>query len=86
MPGVQQALPFDGLAEVPTASPWCQRWRERAHSWRHVSEGGFDARHYEVEPISEKDAEAFVRTHHYSASYPVIFTVNFRQPRQPHPC
>ncbi|MER8226497.1 hypothetical protein ABTZ58_39670 [Streptomyces sp. NPDC094143] len=55
---------------MPTASPWCQRWRQRTHSWRHVSEGGFDARHYEVEPISEKDAEAFVRTHHYSATYP----------------
>ncbi|MFI8169744.1 hypothetical protein ACIGAN_25755 [Streptomyces sp. NPDC085931] len=70
MPAIQQELPFDDLPEVPTSAPWCQRWRERAHSWRHVSEGGFDARHYEVEPISEKDAEAFVRTHHYSASYP----------------
>jgi hypothetical protein len=22
---------------------WCQRWRARQHSWRHVNEGGFDA-------------------------------------------
>ncbi|SOD65405.1 hypothetical protein SAMN06272781_0151 [Streptomyces sp. 1222.2] len=29
---VQETLPFEDLPEVPTASPWCQRWRERRHS------------------------------------------------------
>ncbi len=44
---VQQTLPFEDLPEVPISSPWCQRWRQRQHSWRHVGEGGFDARRYE---------------------------------------
>jgi hypothetical protein len=28
---------------VPVESDWCQRWRNLRHSWRHRSEGGFDA-------------------------------------------
>jgi hypothetical protein len=49
----------------------CQRWREGRHSWRHVSEGGFDRSLFEVAPIDDdKTAKAFVVDHHYSASYP----------------
>lgn len=59
------------LPEVATASLWCQRWRAGRHSWRHVREGGFDARHYRVEPIDEPTARAWVVSNHYSASYPV---------------
>lgn len=48
----------------------CQRWNTRRHSWRHPSEGGFDARRYVVEPIHETLAGAFVETHHYAGSMP----------------
>ncbi|WP_254401029.1 hypothetical protein [Streptomyces sp. AC555_RSS877] len=66
---VQETLPFEDLPEMPTVSPWCQRWRERTHSWRHVHDGGFNARHFTVAPLDEKPAEKFVITHHYSGSY-----------------
>lgn len=68
---VQDPLPFEDLAEIPTSSPWCQRWRGRRHSWRHRSEGGFDHRHYEVEPLEERLAKSFVLEHHYSSAFPV---------------
>jgi hypothetical protein len=58
------------LPEVATASPWCQRWTSRRHSWRHISEGGFDPCHYTVEPIAEQAARDWIVGHHYSASYP----------------
>lgn len=58
------------VSEIATASPWCQRWTRRAHSWRHISEGGFDPSRYCVEPISEADARAWIVEHHYSGSYP----------------
>jgi hypothetical protein len=57
-------------AEVATASPWCQRWTRRAHSWRHIGEGGFDQSRYRVEPITESAAWAWIVEHHYSGSYP----------------
>lgn len=49
---------------------YCQRWESRTHSWRHVSEGGFTPSAYEVAPLPERDARAFVTRHHYAASYP----------------
>jgi hypothetical protein len=52
------------------ASDFCQRWSGRRHSWRHRSEGGFDARRYDVGPLIEAHARAFVEANHYSASYP----------------
>jgi hypothetical protein len=55
---------------VSPASDWCQRWTERQHSWRHRSEGGFDASRYAVEPVVESVAKGYVERHHYSASYP----------------
>jgi len=58
------------MPEVATASPWCQRWRAGWHSWRHVHDGGFDARCYRVEPISDAAARSWVVANHYSASYP----------------
>ncbi|MFJ5926617.1 hypothetical protein ACIQF6_28840 [Kitasatospora sp. NPDC092948] len=66
----QDVLPLE-LGEFPTSSPWCQRWDGRRHAWRHVSEGGFDARRYVVGAVSEEEAKAFVVRHHYSGSYPV---------------
>lgn len=67
---VQGILPFDDLTEIPNASDWCQRWRGRRHSFRHVSEGGFDARRYAVEALPETAAKEFVVGHHYSGSFP----------------
>ncbi|MGW7365403.1 Mom family adenine methylcarbamoylation protein [Streptomyces sp. NPDC054841] len=70
---IQETLPFEDLPEMPTASPWCQRWREGKHSWRHVRDGGFDARHYQVEVIPEEEpGKGFVLAHHYSRSYPAV--------------
>jgi hypothetical protein len=66
----EQLLPGSSLAELPTASDWCQRWRHRQHSWRRPEDGGFDARCYEVHPIDETTAKQYVVTHHYSQSYP----------------
>ncbi|WP_406834828.1 hypothetical protein ACICHK_00190 [Streptomyces sp. AHU1] len=63
-------LPFEHTPEVPTVSPWCQRWREGRHSWRHLRDGGFDARRYRVDVVPESVAKPFVLTHHYSHSYP----------------
>jgi hypothetical protein len=54
----------------PSASGLCQRWTNRHHSWRHISEGGFDRRRYDVAPINESAARAYVERHHYSGSYP----------------
>ncbi|MEU9158487.1 hypothetical protein AB0D59_50200 [Streptomyces sp. NPDC048417] len=65
----RQQLPFTIQTEMPIASDWCQRWQQGTPSWRHVSEGGFDARCYAVEPLPEEDAKAFVLQHHYSASH-----------------
>jgi hypothetical protein len=52
------------------ASAFCERWTDRRHSWRHVSEGGFDRSRYEVAAIDELVARAYVERHHYSGSYP----------------
>lgn len=52
------------------ASTACQRWTLGRHSWRHLSEGGFDARRFTVDEIPEATARAFVCRHHYTASYP----------------
>jgi hypothetical protein len=53
------------------ASDLCQRWRSGGrHSWRHRSEGGFDARRYDVAPLAEADARTFVAANDYSRTYP----------------
>jgi hypothetical protein len=58
------------LAEINPASDLCQRWQAGEHSWRHKSEGGFDASRYTVEPITEQAAKSFVVREHYSGAYP----------------
>jgi hypothetical protein len=54
----------------PDGGDWSQRWRERQHSWRHTSEGGFDPNRYAVIPLAEGPAREFVQAHHYSSSWP----------------
>ena len=46
------------------------RWRDRSHSWRHRSDGGFNRHRYEVAALDEATARSFVEQHHYSGSYP----------------
>lgn len=56
---------------IDPASPWCQRWQDRRSSWRHVSEGGFDRRRYDVvELLDDTTPRAYVERHHYSGTYP----------------
>ena len=50
-------------------SGWCQRTTRRRGSWKHVSAGGFNKRHYQVVPLPWKTARDFILTHHYSGSY-----------------
>jgi hypothetical protein len=52
------------------ASDYTERWRLGRASWRHVSEGGFDRRLYDVGTVDELTAKAFVERHHYSHTYP----------------
>jgi hypothetical protein len=47
-----------------------QRWLDGRHSWRHIHEGGFDRRRYEVAAIEEAAARPFCERHHYSHSWP----------------
>lgn len=54
----------------PQPSLFCQRWWDGQHSWRHRSEGGFDADRYSVASIDETPAKEFVLRHHYSGTYP----------------
>jgi hypothetical protein len=58
------------LPELSPAGDHCLRWSERRHSWRRVSDGGFDARRYEVAPVEERVARPFVVRHHYEGTYP----------------
>lgn len=55
--------------EVSPPSDWCQRWQDRRPGWRHRSEGGFDALRYEVAPVDDRLAKAYVERHHYAGSY-----------------
>ncbi|MFC8021633.1 Mom family adenine methylcarbamoylation protein [[Kitasatospora] papulosa] len=86
-PVLTHLLPTNDLGEFPTATPWCQRWRERRHSFRHTSAGGFDPRHYIVEPLAVRTAKEFVLQHHYSGSFPSakktfgLFNISEGEPR-----
>lgn len=53
-------------------SPFCQRWDNGRHSWRHVSEGGFDRHLFDVSPIHEAAARAVVERHHYARTLPAV--------------
>ncbi|MGW6202160.1 Mom family adenine methylcarbamoylation protein [Streptomyces sp. NPDC055089] len=67
---LEDVLPTDDLGEISTAAPWCQRWQDRRHSFRHTSAGGFNPRHYTLEPLAIPTAKKFVLQHHYSGSFP----------------
>ena len=56
-------------AVVEQLGLFCQRWDRRRASYRPAGEI-FDPRFASVEPIGEREAKAFVETHHYSGSYP----------------
>ena len=60
--------------EVSPASQWCQRWNGGTHTWRHRSQGGFDADRYSVEPLDESAAKRYITTNHYSSSYPAALS------------
>jgi hypothetical protein len=57
------------MPEVSPSSDWCQRWREGEAGWRHQSEGDFDPGSYEVAPLDDRTARAYVLAHHYSRTY-----------------
>ncbi len=46
-----------------------QRWEDRTPSWRHASEGGFNAADYDVVALEWGAAFVFVTTHHYSGAF-----------------
>jgi hypothetical protein len=48
------------------ASDYCQRHTNRQQSWRHISEGGFNSRLFEVASITQPVAIAFTARHHYA--------------------
>lgn len=60
------------LATALSATPVvCQRWRDGRASYRDINDPEpFDRRRYTVDVIDERTARAFIRTHHYSRSYP----------------
>lgn len=60
-----------GQLVLPTDTSWCQRSEPgRVHSWRHRSDGGFDAASYEAVRVDEATARSFVLDRHYSGTYP----------------
>ncbi len=65
-------LPEQLALPDPTASEWCQRWRNRRGSWRRTSEGGFNADVYRTIPLDERIAKRFTIQHHYSGSWPAV--------------
>lgn len=58
------------LPEADVASPFCQRWTARQHSFRHRRDGGFDADRYAVESVDHSVARAYVLANHYSGTWP----------------
>lgn len=54
-----------------TTSLMCQRWTGRRLSWALAAPGErFDARLYEVHPVDEAVAKAYILANHYSGTYP----------------
>lgn len=60
-----------GLVEREVALPadWSLRWRDGRSHWRHRADGGLDRRLYDVAPIADRTAKAYVLRHHYQHSY-----------------
>lgn len=52
-----------------STQPGNQRWRDRRDSYRPAGETIRTAE-YEVAPVGEREAKAFIVAHHYSRSYP----------------
>jgi hypothetical protein len=52
------------------ADGWAQRWSNRAPTWRHTSQGGFDRRRYEV---VEAPARTYIQANHYLSGRPLIY-------------
>jgi hypothetical protein len=50
------------------AIPFAQRWTERRESWQTIEP--FDPSRYEVAPLDQAEARAFVERHHYSGTFP----------------
>lgn len=55
--------------DVSSAADWCLRCRDQRQSWRHRSEGGFDASVFEVAALDDRTAKAYVERNHYSGTY-----------------
>ncbi|MCW2901007.1 MAG: hypothetical protein JWO67_3272 [Streptosporangiaceae bacterium] len=72
MPVSQLAVSPQQL-ELGFDAPVCQRWNHRRHSFLRTSEGGFDTARYRVRSLPAAPARAFVTTHHYSGTWPVIY-------------
>jgi hypothetical protein len=49
-----------------------QRWRDGTDSWHPAHEGGFNPDRFDVAPIDHAAAAAFVRQHHYAATWPSV--------------
>lgn len=71
MPRIQNLTAPQQL-ELPDTGVLCQRWRDRVHSFRRTSEGGFDPARYRVRALPAAAARAFVTAHHYSATWPAV--------------
>lgn len=62
------------IQQPPLSPEWCQRWKGHNHSWRHISEGGFNSADYDVDHCDEREAKRFSLDHHYSGSFPATRT------------
>lgn len=51
---VMAGYSYPPAVRTPTSQQFCQRWHPGGwHSWRHVSDGGFDRRRFRVAEIPE---------------------------------
>lgn len=68
---VMAGYSYPPAVRTPTSQQFCQRWHPGGwHSWRHVSDGGFDRRRFRVAEIPEAIAKAFIAQVHYLGSFP----------------
>jgi hypothetical protein len=67
---VSRTYDLPALQTVEVQPRGDQRWRHGQQGWKRKSAGGFDPSRYRVTPVAERQARAFVTTHHYARSYP----------------